>query len=290
MALRLKKAHVTIRPLYGSPIQVLKGNFMSFRLKSLFSYIVLGVIFFAAGIACDKFSNNPSGVSNSQVVATVNGHDITFGDWMKQVDMTRVFVTPIDPSNVDQVKAVLNSLIDQQLVLDAAQKDHYSDPKFDDAIKKKLLEADLTVKEVRDRLEKDQQTLNRLEKNYQEPYKRMLLAHEYAASRLDNVVVTEKDLKDWYTTYSAQAARSGQALPPYEKVKDRVRKQVQPNVQREKFVMNLEGEGKINRNDDVISKYLSTLSASEEMLDSTNKGMSVNDLKKPGDAKDGGKK
>ncbi|HEY5037485.1 MAG TPA: SurA N-terminal domain-containing protein, partial [bacterium] len=195
---------------------------MSFRSKSLFSYAVLGVIFFVAGIACDKFSNNPSGVSNSQVVATVNGHDITFGDWMKQVDMTRVFVTPIDPSNVEQVKAVLNSLIDQQLVLDAAQKDHYSDPKFDDAIKKKLLEADLTVKEVRDRLEKDRQTLNRLEKNYQEPYKRMLLAHEYAASRLDTVEVTEKDLRDWYTNYSAQAARSGQSLPPYEKVKDRV--------------------------------------------------------------------
>ncbi len=89
------------------------------------------------------------------------------------MDLLRVFATPIDPDNKDQVKAVLDSLIDQQVVLEAAQKDHYSDGAFDEGLKKKLLEADLKMKEIKDKLEKDMQTLKRIEKNYQDPYKKM---------------------------------------------------------------------------------------------------------------------
>lgn len=256
------------------------------RMKSFFSFAALALVFFTAGWACNKYGNT-AGVNESQVVATVDGHDITFGEWMKQVDLTRVFITPIDPSNSDQIKAVLTSLIDQQLVLDAAQKANFSDAAFDEALKKKMLEADLTIKEEKDRLEKDRQTVDRLEKNYKDSYKRMLLAHEFAASQFEKVAVTDKDMRDWYANYAARAAQEGQKLPPYEKVKARVEGEVKPNVQREKFVSNLEADGKVTRNEDIIKKYLGTLSASQELLDS--KGP-AEDTKDDVASKDGGKK
>lgn len=183
------------------------------QLKNVFFYSTAAVLLFVAGWACSKYSN-PAGVADDTVVAVVGDHNITFKDWMRQMDLLRVFATPIDPDNKDQVKAVLDSLIDQQVVLGAAQKDHYSDGTFDEGLKKKLLEADLKLKEIKDKLEKDMQTLQRIEKNYQDPYKKMLLARQYANTKVGDVVVTDKDLRDWYDDYSLQAKQAGQSLPP----------------------------------------------------------------------------
>lgn len=229
--------------------------------KKVFFYAAAAVVFFAAGWACNKYGN-VSGISDDTVVAMVGDHKITFGDWMRQLDILRVFATSIDPDNKDQVKAVLDSLIDQQLVLDAAQKDHFANGTFDEAMKKKLQEADLKIKDLKDKLDKDMQTLHRIEHNYQDPYKRMILARQYAASKVDDVEVTEKDLRDWYDDYANQAKAVGQKLPPFEKVKN----QIKPNVQAEKFLKNLQAATKVERKQDVIDKYLASLSISEKML------------------------
>ncbi len=247
------------------------------RSKNVFFYAVAAALFFMAGWACDKFANK-SGISNSQVVAVVGDHNITFGDWMKQMDLLRVFASSIDPDNSEQVKAVLDSLIDQQLVLDAAQKAKFSDPAFDEALKKKLLESDLKVKEIKDKLEKDIQTVQRIQNGYQEPYKKMLLAREFAASQVNNVFVTEKEKRDWYEQYAAQAQKAGQRMLPYEKVK----KEVEPSVKAEKFLKDLQAQAKIDRKQDVIEKYLNSLSISSQMLDSKNNLPSAIDSKVDG--------
>ncbi len=238
------------------------------RPKNAFFYAAAAAAFFAAGWACNKYGN-VAGISDSTVVAVVGDRQITFGDWMRQIDLLRVFAqTPIDPDNKDQVKAVLDSLVDQELVLEAAQKSHFSDSAFDEALKTKLQEADLKVKDLRDKLEKDIQTLRRVENNYQEPYKKMLLAREYANSRVDDVVVTEKDLRDWYDDYSNQAKAAGQNLPPFEKIRhnDKALAQIKATVQAEKFIKNLEEATQVDRKQDVIDKYLAGLSISEKML------------------------
>src|SRR5258708_5424485 len=164
------------------------------RSKNVFFYTAIAALFFMAGWACDKFASK-SGISNSQVVAVVGDHNITFGDWMKQMDLLRVFASSIDPDNSEQVKAVLDSLIDQQLVLDAAQKAKFSDPAFDETLKKKLLESELKIKEIKDKLEKDIQTVQRIQNGYQEPYKKMLLARQFAESQVDKVEVTNKEIR-----------------------------------------------------------------------------------------------
>jgi hypothetical protein len=256
--------HATIRRLLEPYSPTLEGAFMFSRSKNVFFYAA-AAIFFTAGLACDKFGNK-SGISNSEIVAVVGDHNITFGDWMKQMDLLRVFASSIDPDNTEQVKAVLDSLIDQQLVLDAAQKARFSDPSFDESLKKKLLESELKIKEIREKLEKDIQTVQRIQKGYQEPYKKMLLAREFASSQVSNVVVTEKDMRDWYDQYAAQAKRAGQKLPPYEKVK----KEVKPSVQAEKFLKSLQEGSKVDRKQDTIKKYLDTLSVSSQMLDAKN--------------------
>ncbi len=237
------------------------------RPKRAFFYAAAATAFFAAGWACNKYSN-VAGISDTTVVAVVGDRQITFGDWMRQIDLLRVFAqTPIDPDNKDQVKAVLDSLIDQELVLDAAQKSHFSDSAFDEALKTKLQEADLKLKDLRDKLEKDLQTLRRVENNYQDPYKKMLLAREYANSRVGDVVVTEKDLRDWYDDYAAQALAAGQKMPPYSNLSAQIKEQkIKPAVQAEKFVKDLEDTSKVDRKQDVIDKYLASLSISEKLL------------------------
>jgi len=234
---------------------------MTFQPKNTVFLATAAAVFFMAGWACNKYGNS-AGISEKDVVAVVNGHNITFKDWMRQMDLLRVFATPIDPDNRDQVKAVLDSLIDQQVVLDAAQKAHYSDGALDEALKKKLLEADLKVKEIRDKLEKDMQTLQRIQNDYQEPYKKMLLARQFASNQMDKVVVTDKELRDAYDQYADQAAKMGQKLPPFEKVKERLK----PDAQAEKFVKDLEAQSQIDRKQKVIDKYLDNLSISQKLL------------------------
>ncbi len=252
------------------------------RLKKVLFYATSIMVLFMAGWACNKYSN-VAGISDSAVVAVVGDHQITFGDWMRQTDLLRVFATPIDPDNKDQVNAVLDSLIDQEVVLEAAQKAKFSNGAFDEDVKKKLQEADLKLKDLKDKLEKDIQTLHRIEKSYQDPYKKMLLARQYANSQVDDVVVTEKDLRDWYDDYSAKAKAAGQKLPPFEKVKDRIKS----TVQAEKFLKDLEATTKVDRKQDVIDKYLASLSISEKMLDSEDGGLSID---KKADSKNTGGK
>ncbi|HVZ79568.1 MAG TPA: hypothetical protein VHE12_02060 [bacterium] len=251
--------------------------------KRISFYLVAGISLFLAGWACSRFSN-PAGISDDTVVAVVGSTQITFKDWMRQMDLLRVFATPIDPDNKDQVKAVLDSLIDQQVVLLAAQKDNYSSGAFDEAMKKKLLEADLKIKELKDKLQKDMDTLHRIEGHYQDPYKKMLLARQYANSKVGGVVVTDKDLRDWYDDYSQQAMAAGQKMPPYSKVSQKVKdEKIKPALQAEKFIKQLQDATKIERKNDVIDKYLASLSMSAKMLGSDNNPM-------PMGAKDDGKK
>lgn len=252
------------------------------RSKNFLFLIALAALAFAAGLACDKFGGK-SGLSNGQVVATVNGKDITFGDWMRQTDLLRVFTQAVDPENAKQVDAVLDSLVDQYLVLEAAQRTKFSDPAFDEALKKKLIESDLKIKEIKDKLKQDMETVSRIENNYQEPLKKMLLARAYAENQVPNVMVTEKDMRDWYADYSAQAAKAGQKLPGYDKLRSEVKeKEIRPALQAEKFLSNLRAGAKINRKDDVIKKYLDTLSLSQQMLDSKANPMPTLDLKDMG--------
>lgn len=259
------------------------------RLKNVFFYSAAAMIFFVAGWACNKYGN-VAGISDDAVVAVVGDHEITFKDWMRQTDLLRVLAqTPIDPDNKDQMKAVLDSLIDQEIVLESAQKSHFSSSTFDETLKKSLQEADLKIKDLRDKLDKDMQTLRRIQNNYQDPYKKMLLARQYANSQVDSVVVTDKDLRDWYTDYSAQAAQAGQRMPPFEKIKqnEKALAQVKSTVQAEKFLKNLQAGTKVDRKQDVIDKYLASLSISEKMLDSDSDSLS---LDKKADSKDAGGK
>ncbi len=169
---------------------------------------------------------------------------------------------PVDPNNSEAVKAVLDSLIDQQVVLESAKAANYSDPKFDEMSKNKLIEAGNQIKDIKDRLVQDMETVNRLEKTYKESYLHMLLAQSYAASRMPMVQVSEQDIKDRYATYKKQMEQEGQAAPTYEKI----RQQVGVRVKADKLMSQLEATQKVTRDEDAIQKYLTNLSTSSALL------------------------
>jgi hypothetical protein len=222
-----------------------------------------GTLFFT-GWACSKLANQ-TGISNQQVVATVGDKKITFGDWMHQMDLLRVFSPqPVDPNNSEAVRAVLDSLIDQEVVLEAARTAHYTDPNFDELSKTKLLEAGNQIKDIKDRLVQDIETVNRLEKTYKESYLQMLLAQSFASSKITSVTVSQQEIMDRYAKYAQQLAAEGEKAPPLEKVRDQVRMRVRAD----KLMSQLEGTNKILKNEDVIRKYLDNLSPSSALLQS----------------------
>ncbi len=232
------------------------------RLARFFIILGAALTFFLSGWACSKFSNK-SGLSDSQVVATVGDQKITFGDWMHQMDLLRVFSPqPVDPNNAEAVREVLDSLIDQEVVLEAARAAHYSDPQFDELSKTKLLEAGNQIKDIKDRLVQDMETVNRLEKSYKDSYLQMLLAQSFAASKINTVTVTEAEIKDRYAKYSKQLEQDGQKAPPYDKVRDQVRLRVRAD----KLMNQLQGDSKVVKNEDMIQKYLTNLSTSSALL------------------------
>ena len=244
---------------------------MSSRIKYGF-YAALLVSCFFAGWACDKFASNKAGISPSQVVATVGGQKITFGEWMDQMDLLRVFDTPVDPENTQQVKAVLETLINQELILQAAQKANYSDPNFDEYLKNKLIQSEVRIKDQKDKLEQDLAAVKRVEKNYKDAYKKVLLARGYAANQVEKLTVSEKEMKTWFAQYAAQASASGQKMPAYSSLNESLKKEIKQNIQAEKFLDQLQAGGQITRNDDVIKKYLNSLSPSTDMLDNGGAG------------------
>lgn len=248
---------------------------MSLRPKNMVFYPLAAVALFYAGWACNKYGNT-AGVSDGTVVAVVGDHKITFGDWMRQVDLVRVFVSPIESDNKDAVKEVLNNLIDQETLLQAAQKSNFSSATFDTQVKLELTQADQEIKDLRDKLDKDTQTLRRIEKNYQDPYKKMLLARQYIEAKKGDVVVTEKDMRDWYDDYASQATKAGQPMPPYSKLTDRIKEEkIKPLIQADKFVKELQTQTHVERESDVIDRYLSNLSASAKMLGSDGESLAL---------------
>jgi DNA-binding TFAR19-related protein (PDSD5 family) len=237
---------------------------MVFRMTRLVLILCAAGSLFFSGWACSKFANK-SGVSDSQVVATIGDKQITFSDWMHQMDLLRVFSPqPVDPNNSEAVRAVLESLIDQEVVLEAARSAHYTDPKFDELSKNKLLEAGNQIKDIKDRLVQDMETVKRLEKTYKNSYLQMLLAQSYAASRIDRVAVSDQQIKDRYAKYVKQMAEEGQKAPPLDKVKDQVRLRVRAD----NLMNELQGDRKVVKNEDVIKKYLDNLSTSSALLQS----------------------
>jgi len=233
---------------------------MSSPMKAFFFILAAGFLALA-GLACDKYG--VPGLSGHDVVATVGDTNITFSDWMLQMDLLRVFSPqPIDPDNADTAREVLQSLEDQDVVLSALRKANYSDPKFDEAMQKELVQADLQLRQIKDKLKKDQATVNRLEKNYKAAYTKMLLSQHFAAGLVDNVVVTEKDMKDSYDLFVMEAKKSGRQVPPYEKV----RNQIKLRLQADKLLAQFQGGMKVDQKEEVIQKYLSTLSPSQQAL------------------------
>jgi hypothetical protein len=226
--------------------------------------LILGALFLGlTGFSCNEYG--ASGVSGGTVVATVGDTQITFADWMRQMDLLRVFSSqPIDPDNSEQAREVLQSLEDQDVVLSALRKANYTDPKFDENMQKELIQADLQLRQIKDKLKKDEATVNRLEKNYKDSYTKMLLSQHYAASQVDTVIVTEKEIRDRYALIQLEAKKNGQEVPPYEKVKQ----QIKLRLQADKLLTQFQGGMKIEQKDEVIQKYLATLSPSQQALDS----------------------
>jgi hypothetical protein len=202
-------------------------------------------------------------MADKTVVAEVGDQQVTAADWTKHLDLYRV-VSPgvVDPNDPDHVKEVLESLIDQDVVLAAARKEKYASPDLDKELIKGLPEAASQLKELQGKLEKDLAAVTRLQKTFKEDYTKMLTAQSYAKDKVKDVVVTEKDIRDRYDVYAKEAAAQHQKPIEYAKVHDKIK----VRAMADKLLASLRADYKVNRHEDAIQKYLSKISPSQEAL------------------------
>jgi hypothetical protein len=202
-------------------------------------------------------------VGDKSVVAEVAGQQVTAADWSKHLDLYRV-VSPgvVDPTDPNHVKEVLESLIDQDVVLAAARKEKYASSELDAELNKGLPEAAQQLQELRLKLEKDLEAVTRLQKTFKEDYTKMLTAQSYAKDKVKDIVVTEKDIRDRYDVYAKEAASQNQKPIEYAKVHDKLK----VRAMADKLLEQLRADYKVTRHEDAIQKYLSKISPSQEAL------------------------
>lgn len=219
--------------------------------------VALAVGFLAGCNLKDKLT------SGRVVVAEVNDHKVTAADWTKHMDLYRV-VSPgvVDPSDPDHVKEVLESLVDQNVVLAAARKENYKSAELDKELTKNLPEAEEQLKQLRVKLQKDLEAVTRLQASFKEDYTRMLTAQAYAKEKVASVVVTEKDIRDRYDEYAKEAKAQNVKPMDYAKVKE----QIKVRAMADKLLAQLRADAKVVRHEDNIQKYLGKLSPSQEAL------------------------
>jgi hypothetical protein len=231
---------------------------MRFRSSTLPIVAIALVVGFLAGCDLkDKWSNDKT------VVAEVAGQQVTASDWSKHLDLYRV-VSPgvVDPNDPNHVKEVLESLIDQDVVLAAARKEKYSSSELDAELNKGLPEAAQQLQELHSKLEKDLAAVTRLQKTFKEDYTKMLTAQSYAKDKVKDVVVTEKDIRDRYDVYAKEAASQNQKPIEYAKVHDKIK----VRAMADKLLAQLRVDYKVSRHEDAIQKYLAKISPSQEAL------------------------
>jgi hypothetical protein len=230
---------------------------MTFHKLKLFILPAALTAVLAAGCSKAKFAGDGT------VVAEVGDDKITTAAWTKHLDLYRV-VSPgvVDPSDPDHVKEVLESLIDQDAVLAAARKEKFTSADLDKQLNKQLPDAVQQFAQLREKLKKDLDAVDRLEKTFKDDYTKMLMAQAYAKSKVQAVVVTEKEIKDRYDQYATEAKAQGEKPKPYAMVRD----QVKVRAMADKLLKQVREGSKIVRHEDAIQKYLATISPSQQAL------------------------
>ena len=219
-------------------------------------FILAGLLLGVAALAACQYLPGKKGISRGTLVAQVGDTKITFGDWMRQVDLYRVFSpTTVDPRDPETVKEVLDSLVGQHIVLGALKQKNYKNEEFEKAIKGELEKARQELDAIREKLEMDLAAVKRLQKSYHDDYYQMRLAQVYAEENVGDVIVTEKQKRDRYEQYVQDAVRANQKPKDYRAVE----KQIELRLKADNLLKSLQGDRKTTREEDVIQKYLGTL-------------------------------
>jgi hypothetical protein len=211
----------------------------------------------AALMAACSLHPGKASIPANKMVAKVGDKALTFGAWMRQIDLYRVFApSTVDPRDPATVKEVLDSLVDQEIVLGALKKQNYKNDEFEKSIKGELEKARQELEGIREKLEMDLAAVKRLQKSYRDDYYNMRLAQAYAEENVKDVIVTEKQKRDRYDQYRQDAAKAGQKPKEYRMVEP----QIELRLKADNLLKKLQGDRKVTREEDVIQKYLGSLS------------------------------
>lgn len=205
--------------------------------------------------ACNLYPNKAN-IPANKLVAQVGEKQVTFAQWMRQLDLYRVLApNSVDPDDPADVKLVLDNLVDQEIVLEAIKDQKYKSEEFDKDIKGELEKVRQELEKLKTRVEKDLAAVTRLQKTYKDDFYNMRLAQVYAEEHVKEVIVTEKQKRDRYDQYKKDMAKIGQKPREYRVIEE----QIEMRLKADNLITKLRGDREVSREEDVIQKYLGTL-------------------------------
>jgi translation initiation factor 1 (eIF-1/SUI1) len=195
-------------------------------------------------------------VDKTMVVATVGNHKITVKNWIQEMDLYRVFVSSnIDPENPQDAQQILQSLIDQDIVLHAAHHAHFLDPVLQAQLQKQLPNIKLKLQQLKTRLKQNLASVIRLQKDYTRLYSHMILAQDFAQKHLNTIHITSKEVRSAYQQYLHAAKELKEKAYPFSKVARSLKARIAAHA----LLKKMQGSLQVTQNQAAIQKYLSTL-------------------------------
>lgn len=181
-------------------------------------------------------SNDDETAENDKAVAIVNGTEITEDELNRYVEQYKTvyanlgvdFESEEGKKMIEELQTeVLNGLIDQQIIIQAAQKEGYS---ADPAEVEKMVEDFTAQFESKEKMKETLDALNMTEEDLEKEIEQSIIYNQYVEDQIGEVEVTEEELEE---AYAAHEKETGEELD--EEMKQTISNQLVMQKEQEAF-------------------------------------------------------
>lgn len=181
-------------------------------------------------------SNDDETAENGKAVAIVNGTEITEDELNRYVEQYKTvyanlgvdFESEEGKKMIEELQTeVLNGLIDQQIIIQAAQKEGYS---ADPAEVEKMVEDFTAQFESKEKMKETLDALNMTEEDLEKEIEQSIIYNQYVEDQIGEVEVTEEELEE---AYAAHEKETGEELD--EEMKQTISNQLVMQKEQEAF-------------------------------------------------------
>jgi uncharacterized lipoprotein NlpE involved in copper resistance len=199
--------------------------------KTVLAVIMLMLMFTVMG--CNE---NSESAENGKAVAVVNETEITEEELNRYVEQYKTvyanlgvdFESEEGKKMMEELKTeILNGLIDQEVILQAAQKEGY---KADSAEVEKMLEDFKAQFESEEKMQETLDSLNMTTEDLEKEISQSIIYNQYIEDQIGQVEVAKEELEEAYNAHEEETGEK-----PDEKTKESIKNQLISQKEQEEF-------------------------------------------------------